>query len=67
MKPQFEASHVEASKGRGVVTDPAVWRDAMTRCASAIERAAAGIIGVMASPLRGAAGNAEFFIGAALG
>jgi 23S rRNA (cytidine1920-2'-O)/16S rRNA (cytidine1409-2'-O)-methyltransferase len=67
VKPQFETSHAEASRGRGVVSDPAVWRDAMTRCASAIERAAAGIIGVMASPLRGAAGNAEFFIVAARG
>jgi 23S rRNA (cytidine1920-2'-O)/16S rRNA (cytidine1409-2'-O)-methyltransferase len=67
VKPQFEAPHADASRGRGVVREPTVWRDAVVRCASAIQRAGAGIIGVMASPLKGAAGNAEFFIVAARG
>jgi 23S rRNA (cytidine1920-2'-O)/16S rRNA (cytidine1409-2'-O)-methyltransferase len=62
VKPQFEASHADASKGAGVVRDRIVWRSAVARCASAIQRSRAGIIGVMASPLKGAAGNVEFLL-----
>lgn len=62
VKPQFEATRLEADRGAGVITDPAVWRRALTRTAAAFERAGAGMMGVMASPIRGATGNVEFFV-----
>ncbi|HLI73677.1 MAG TPA: hypothetical protein VKU86_07340, partial [Acidimicrobiales bacterium] len=61
-KPQFEAGRAAADKGRGVVRDPAVRRAALGRVASAFEAAGAAIMGAMASPLLGPAGNAEFFL-----
>jgi 23S rRNA (cytidine1920-2'-O)/16S rRNA (cytidine1409-2'-O)-methyltransferase len=67
VKPQFEVAHVTASRGRGIVRDPAEWRATVLRCASALETAGAGIMGVMASPLRGTGGNAEFFVHARRG
>ncbi len=67
VKPQFEVDHVSASRGRGVISDPAAWRAVLERCASAIGASGAGIIGAMASPILGASGNAEFFLAATLG
>ena len=60
VKPQFEAGRAEASKGRGVIRDPAVWRQAVTAAITAFEAAGAANMGVMVSPLRGADGNVEF-------
>ena len=62
VKPQFEAGRVEASRGKGVIREPAVWRGALLEVASALSAAGTGIMGAMASPLRGAAGNVEFFL-----
>ena len=60
VKPQFEAGRVEASKGRGVIRDPAVRQQALDGVRSAMEEAGAAMIDVMESPLRGAEGNVEF-------
>jgi 23S rRNA (cytidine1920-2'-O)/16S rRNA (cytidine1409-2'-O)-methyltransferase len=62
VKPQFEATRHEADRGAGVITDPAIWRRVVVGAAGAFSRAGAGMMGVMASPVRGASGNAEFFI-----
>ncbi len=62
VKPQFEAGRVEASRGRGVIRDPAVRREALRRVASAYLSQGATIMGVMASPVLGPAGNAEFLL-----
>ena len=62
VKPQFEAGRREASRGRGVVRDPAVRRAGLERVASALVGAGASIMGAMASPVVGAAGNVEFFL-----
>ncbi|HLG67707.1 MAG TPA: TlyA family RNA methyltransferase [Acidimicrobiales bacterium] len=62
VKPQFEASRADVSRGRGVVRDPALWRRALERVGSALVASGTGIMGAMASPLLGAAGNAEFFV-----
>src|SRR4029450_8071952 len=35
VKPQFEAGRQEASRGRGVITDPEVWRRALREGAAA--------------------------------
>ena len=62
VKPQFEAGRAEVSRGKGVIREPAVWRQALIAAASALCAAGTGIMGAMASPLRGAAGNVEFFL-----
>jgi 23S rRNA (cytidine1920-2'-O)/16S rRNA (cytidine1409-2'-O)-methyltransferase len=62
VKPQFEAGRAEASRGRGVIRQPEVWRDALGAVTTAFTAAGTGIMGAMASPIRGRAGNAEFFL-----
>jgi len=62
VKPQFEVGKVAASRGRGVVKDPAERRAALERCSIALESAGASIMDAMASPLLGPAGNAEYFL-----
>ena len=60
VKPQFEAGRREASKGRGVIRDPAVWRRVLGEVRTAFSDSGAAMIGVMRSPLLGADGNVEF-------
>jgi 23S rRNA (cytidine1920-2'-O)/16S rRNA (cytidine1409-2'-O)-methyltransferase len=60
VKPQFEAGRAAVSKGRGVVTDPVVWREAILGVRAAF--APATTVSVAASPLLGAEGNAEFLV-----
>ena len=60
VKPQFEAGRREASKGRGVIRDPAVWREALESTVRALGDAGAAMMDVMVSPLLGADGNVEF-------
>ncbi len=67
VKPQFEVGRVEASRTKGVIVDPELWRLAIRGVASAMGAAGTGIMGVMASPIRGAAGNAEFLLHARVG
>jgi 23S rRNA (cytidine1920-2'-O)/16S rRNA (cytidine1409-2'-O)-methyltransferase len=62
VKPQFEAGRREADRGRGVITDPSVWRQVLQRVIAAFDGRGASIMGVMASPLKGANGNVEFFV-----
>jgi 23S rRNA (cytidine1920-2'-O)/16S rRNA (cytidine1409-2'-O)-methyltransferase len=62
VKPQFEAGRVEASRGKGVIRDPEVRRAALEKVASAFASQGATIMGAMASPLLGPAGNAEFLL-----
>ncbi|MGH9005890.1 MAG: SAM-dependent methyltransferase, partial [Acidimicrobiia bacterium] len=59
IKPQFEASRKEVGRG-GIVSDPAVHRRVLDTVATALAAEGLGIVGVMASPLRGASGNVEF-------
>jgi 23S rRNA (cytidine1920-2'-O)/16S rRNA (cytidine1409-2'-O)-methyltransferase len=67
VKPQFEAGRDEASRGRGVIADPEVWRRVLQEVTGALEREGAAIMGVMASPLTGADGNVEFLLHARAG
>lgn len=60
VKPQFEVGRQEASRGRGVVRDPGAWRAVLVGVASAMQSQAATMMGLMASPIRGADGNVEF-------
>ncbi len=62
VKPQFEAGRTEASRGRGVITDPEVWRRTLLEVGRTLGERGAAIMGVMVSPLRGAEGNVEFLV-----
>ena len=62
VKPQFEAGKQEASRGKGVIRDPQVWGRVIREVVAACEGAEVGIMGVMASPIRGPEGNREFLI-----
>ena len=62
VKPQFEAGRAEASKGRGVIRDPAVHEQVRLDISAALEGAGASIMGWMESPLRGQDGNLELLV-----
>jgi 23S rRNA (cytidine1920-2'-O)/16S rRNA (cytidine1409-2'-O)-methyltransferase len=66
IKPQFEAGREQVEDG-GVVRDPEVWRRVIEDVATAAERGGADPSGVIASPIRGPAGNAEFLLHARVG
>ena len=60
VKPQFEVGREEASRGRGVIRDPALWLRALEGVRGAMAEAGAAMMGAMVSPLKGADGNVEF-------
>jgi len=60
VKPQFEASRPEVSRGRGIITDPAVWARTVGEVRTAYESLGMSWRGTVESPIRGADGNTEF-------
>jgi 23S rRNA (cytidine1920-2'-O)/16S rRNA (cytidine1409-2'-O)-methyltransferase len=66
VKPQFEAGMAAASRGKGVIRDPGVWRRVLVDVMEAVAGCGAAMMGAMVSPLRGAAGNVEFFVHASV-
>lgn len=62
VKPQFEVGRLEASRGRGVITDPDLHRSAVQGVVTAVESRGASVMGVVQSPIKGADGNIEFFV-----
>jgi 23S rRNA (cytidine1920-2'-O)/16S rRNA (cytidine1409-2'-O)-methyltransferase len=62
VKPQFEAGRAEASRGRGVISDPVVWRRVLGELRSDLMSHGAAMMGAMVSPLTGADGNVEFLV-----
>jgi len=62
VKPQFEAGRVEAARGRGIITDPSIWRRVLEEVTSALVGTGAAIMGVMVSPITGSDGNVEFIL-----
>lgn len=64
VKPQFEVGRREASRGRGVITDPELHRSACDRVQRSFEEAGAVVDGFIESPIRGADGNVEFLMSA---
>ncbi len=60
IKPQFEAGRERVGKG-GVVRDPAVHRAVLAAFADWAAETGLALRGMVASPIRGPAGNVEFF------
>ncbi len=59
IKPQFEAGREDVGKG-GVVRDPAIHRKVLGEVARNGEKHGLSVAGLVASPLKGPAGNVEF-------
>ena len=62
VKPQFEAGRVEVSRGKGVITDPAIHAEACALVAETVEGLGGRVVGVVESPIKGAEGNTEFLM-----
>jgi 23S rRNA (cytidine1920-2'-O)/16S rRNA (cytidine1409-2'-O)-methyltransferase len=62
VKPQFEVGRAAAAKGRGVISDPVLWRTAIQGVRDALGAEGAAMCSIVASPLLGAQGNAEFLL-----
>lgn len=62
VKPQFEVGRVEASRGRGVITDPVLHRQAIDSVSVALAQVGARVERVAESTIKGAEGNSEFFV-----
>jgi len=66
VKPQFEAGRDEIGKG-GVVREPRIHRLVLERTTTLAQQNGFGILGLVASPLQGPAGNIEFLAHLQLG
>ena len=62
VKPQFEAGHAEAARGRGIIADPAIHARVRVEIDTALNAAGCAVLGWMTSPLRGGEGNVEFLV-----
>ena len=62
VKPQFEAGRAEVSRGRGVITDPAVHDRVRSEVDAALVGPGCRIEGWMDSPILGGEGNKEFLV-----
>lgn len=62
VKPQFEAGRAEVSRGRGVITDPAVWQRVRDEITDAFIDRGCEVVAWTESPITGADGNHEFLI-----
>jgi 23S rRNA (cytidine1920-2'-O)/16S rRNA (cytidine1409-2'-O)-methyltransferase len=62
VKPQFEAGHVDVSRGRGVITDPVVHERVRSEIAACLDELGAVDLAWTTSPLTGASGNVEFLV-----
>ena len=62
VKPQFEAGRREVSKGRGVITDPSIWKEACDAVAECFGTHGFGVCGVVESPIKGGDGNVEYLM-----
>jgi 23S rRNA (cytidine1920-2'-O)/16S rRNA (cytidine1409-2'-O)-methyltransferase len=63
VKPQFEAGKAEASRGRGVITDPAIHARVLNELKTFVStNAGLRWAGETESPLLGPAGNKEFLV-----
>jgi 23S rRNA (cytidine1920-2'-O)/16S rRNA (cytidine1409-2'-O)-methyltransferase len=62
VKPQFEAGRAEVSRGRGVITDPAIHDRVRADVQHCLEAAGTVVSAWTESPVTGADGNREFLV-----
>ncbi|MEY3744553.1 MAG: hypothetical protein RLZ48_231 [Actinomycetota bacterium] len=62
VKPQFEVGRQEASKGKGVITDPVLHRESVDRVVAAALDAGWLERGLVESSIKGQDGNTEFLL-----
>ena len=62
VKPQFEAGRKEASRGKGVIRDPAIHRQVLLDVLSFAHALGYAVRGLIRSPLTGPKGNQEFLV-----
>ena len=62
VKPQFEAGRIEVSRGKGVITDPAIPQEACDTVRDAVVDLGGNVVGIIESPIKGAEGNTEFLM-----
>ena len=62
VKPQFEAGRQEVSKGRGIITDPAIHERVVGEIGVALTAAGCTVCGWIDSPITGTDGNREFLV-----
>lgn len=63
IKPQFEATKAEVSKGSGIIKDPAIHSRVVESLTSAAQSLPlSSVLGVIPSPIEGGDGNREFLI-----
>jgi 23S rRNA (cytidine1920-2'-O)/16S rRNA (cytidine1409-2'-O)-methyltransferase len=62
VKPQFEAGREAVSRGRGIISDPEIWREVLTGALEACAAHGIDVHGLMTSPITGTAGNVEFLL-----
>jgi 23S rRNA (cytidine1920-2'-O)/16S rRNA (cytidine1409-2'-O)-methyltransferase len=62
VKPQFEAGRIEVSRGKGVITDPGIHKEACDTVRDVALQLGGSVMGVIESPIKGAEGNTEFLM-----
>jgi len=62
VKPQFEASQLEADKGAGVITDPTIHKRVCQDVSELATQSGCLVRGIIESPIRGHQGNIEFLL-----
>ncbi|MFV0309462.1 MAG: TlyA family RNA methyltransferase [Desertimonas sp.] len=62
VKPQFEAGRVEVSRGRGVITDPAIHERVRREIDAALRESGCAVRAWMDSPILGGQGNRELLV-----
>ena len=64
VKPQFEATRLEADKASGVIEDPEIHQRVCREIGEATSQKGCSLLGVIESPIRGQQGNIEFLLAA---
>ena len=62
VKPQFEATQLEADKASGVIEDPEIHQRVCREICEATSQKGCSLLGVIESPIRGQQGNIEFLL-----
>lgn len=64
VKPQFEATRLEADKASGVIEDPEIHQRVCREIGEATSQKGCSLLGIIESPIRGQQGNIEFLLAA---